>query len=151
MADETAVSPVIQGEAVHIPTPAWGVPVPERIETVEGELLDDGEGSGSATREDIPDAEWTPAGRRWLGWVSLGLAVATAVLTGIAVSQDSAHHPDAAAILAWVAIGSSVAALLSGLVAAVLNRGRVAGVLGVVVGVFADPWVLLQVLSLLRG
>ena len=148
---ETAVSPVIRAEAVSIPTPAWGVAVPEDVETVEAEIVDTGDVSTRSAHEDMPEREWGLARRQWPGWVALLLAISTAVLTAIAVAVDGQHQPVAATLLAWVAIGCSVAAFLVGVVAAVLGRGRVAGVIAALVGVFSNPWLLLQVLTLLKG
>jgi len=148
---ETAVSPVIQAEAVSIPTPAWGVAVPDEVETVEAELIETGDVPAVRSDEDMPVPEWSILRRQWPGWVGLLLAIATAVLTGIAVAVDGQHHHVAATILAWTAIGCSIAAFLVGVIAAVLGRGRVAGVIAALVGVFANPWLLLQVLTLLKG
>ncbi len=151
---ETAVSPVIRGDSVSIPTPAWGVALSEDVETLQAELVETGEmpelGAG-AQGEGIPESEWSFAVRQWPGWLTLLVVVATVVVTGLAVAADAQHHSELATTLAWVAIGCSIAAFLGGMLAAVFNRGRVSGVVAALVGIFANPWVLLQVLTLLKG
>jgi len=147
---ETAVAPVIRGDSVAIPTPAWGVQLPDDVETVDAELVD-GEPAAREPDEEIVEPEWGPLARQWPGWLALLVAVGTAVVTGVAVAADAWHDSEAATILAWVAIGCSIAAFLGGVLAAVFNRGRLAGLVAALVGLFADPWILLQVLTLLKG
>ena len=70
---ETAVSPVIRGDSVSIPTPAWGVALPEDVETVEAELVETGaqpELDESET-EGVPGRRRSAIGRRWPGWLAL--------------------------------------------------------------------------------
>lgn len=144
---QTAITPIIDAESVHIPTPAWGVAVREDVETIEGELVETGEAPAIAATEPASGI----AARRWPGWSSLALAIATAVVQGVAVSADAARQPELATVLAWIAIGTSIVAMVGGIAAAILDRGRITGVFAAVVGVFANPWILLQVLTLLRG
>jgi len=60
----------------------------------------------------------------------------------------AAHDAQASTVLAWIAIACSPVAVILGIVAVVLGRGRVPGVLGALVGLFANPWILLQTLTL---
>ena len=150
---ETAVTPIIRAEAVPIPTPAWGALTAEDTAVLESEF---GE-SGALSQSDPDGAEWgasdlesTPRSA-WLGWGAFLLALSAAVVHGIAVVADAGKDYVLATILAWVAIGVSGAAVLAGIVAAVLGRGRGPGIAAALVGAVANPWLLLQMLTLLRG
>ncbi|MDF1477955.1 hypothetical protein PYV02_02530 [Leifsonia sp. H3M29-4] len=83
----------------------------------------------------------------WVGRGALALAVATAVVHGIAVSVAGDGDPVTGTVLAYVAIGLSIAAVLGGLVAVIAGFGRRTGAAAIVLGVFANPVVLLTVLS----
>ena len=83
-----------------------------------------------------------------LGWLAMLLAVATAVLHGVAVSQATEHASASATVLAWIAIGCSIAAVALGILAAAIRSGRTVGITAAVIGLFANPWVLLQILTL---
>ncbi|HWL02634.1 MAG TPA: hypothetical protein VNQ52_09720 [Microbacteriaceae bacterium] len=135
---DTAVSPVIRGEPVDIPTPVWGALVQEDLRQIEEAEAAD------------PGAEGTlhPRPRRLLGWLSLLMFAVTAVLHGLAVSAAAYADPALGVALAWCAISASVAAVVLGVVAAALGRGRWLGVVGAVGGLLANPWVVLQVLRL---
>jgi len=135
---DTAVSPVIRGEPVDIPTPVWGALVQEDLRRIEEDAGAD------------PGAEGVlhPRPRRLLGWLSLLLFAVTAVLHGLAVSAAAYQDPDLGVALAWCSISASVAAVALGVVAAARGRGRWLGVLGAVGGLLANPWVVLQVLRL---
>lgn len=136
---DTAITPVIQAEQVHIPTPAWGALAQQDLARVEAGLA----AAARATPEAAP-----PAKDPSLGWAAIAAGVATAILHGFAVSVAAAHDAQASTVLAWIAIACSPVAVILGIVAVVLGRGRVPGVLGALVGLFANPWILLQTLTL---
>jgi len=158
---DTAVSPVIRGEPVAIPTPAWGSAiVVDDDEVVIAELVDDeavpsaaaGGPSAAAGQGAAHAAEPEPASGRArllpvVGWTAAALALATAVLTGVAVQVDSTGAHAAATTLAWVAIGLSAATVVVGIGAAFARRSRVVGLLAAFAGVIANPWILLQILT----
>ncbi len=87
--------------------------------------------------------------RRVPGMLSLALAVATAVLGGIAVAVATGADFDTSTTLGWVAIGTSAGAVLVGVAAIVLRWGRGFGIAGVVLGILANPYLLLQGLTAL--
>lgn len=138
---DTAVSPVIRGEPVDIPTPVWGALVEEdlrRIEAGEGYGLPDGGVDGGIVARP----------NRLLGWLSIAAFAATAVLHAFAVDVAAYRDADVGAVLAWAAIVASLAAIGLGVVAAVLGRGRWLGVVGAIGGLLANPWIVMQVLRL---
>ena len=138
---DTAVSPVIRGEPVDIPTPVWGALVEDDLRRMEAfEAADPG-----------ADGVLHPRPRRLLGWLSLLMFAVTAVLHGLAVAAAGYADVDLGVALAWCSISASVAAVVLGVVAAVLGRGRWLGVLGAVGGLLANPWVVLQVLRVFAG
>jgi hypothetical protein len=85
------------------------------------------------------------------GLVALLLAVATEVVTGIAVGVATGGDVDAGTALGYTAIGMSVAAILLGLVAVLARLGRTWGVAAIVLGVLANPWLQLVVLRFISG
>ena len=146
---ETAVMPIIRAEPVHIPTPAWGALSAADTELLEAELVDT---HGLPTVVDH-DAEAFVVARRpaWLGWSAFLLAIAAGVVHGVAIVTEASKDYQLATILAWVAIGVSIVAVGAGVTAAILGRGRAPGIAGAVVGAIANPWLLLQMLTVIRG
>ncbi|OJX65903.1 MAG: hypothetical protein BGO95_05695 [Micrococcales bacterium 73-13] len=141
---DTAVSPVIRGESVGIPTPVWGALVAEDLRRIGA----DGEFDPAD-----PGAEGglLPRPRRLLGWLSMLAFAATAVLHAFAVDAVARHDGELGSVLAWAAIAASVAAVAVGIVAAVLGRGRWLGVVGAIGGLLANPWIVMQVLRAFSG
>jgi len=144
---DTAVSPVIRGEPVDIPTPVWGALVREDVEYLEAELVHTGE--QPPAEDGDGDGVLHTRRRPLLGWLAVAAFVATAVLHAVAVAAAARGDAAGGTALAWFAILLSVVALGLGVAAAVLDRGRVAGILGAVGGVLANPWVVMVVLRLL--
>lgn len=89
--------------------------------------------------------------RRWPGILACVLAVVMLVATGIAVQLSAQQDFAAATIGAYVAIGLSIAAILTALVAIFGRWARVAGVVGLVVAVLGNPLVLNYGLNYLAG
>lgn len=86
-----------------------------------------------------------------LGLVALAFATLTVVLLAAAIIIATGGDYGLSTTLAYGAIGSSVLAVLAGLVAAILGFGRRWGVIALVVGVLADPVVLLGILRFASG
>jgi hypothetical protein len=141
---DTAVSPIIRGESVDIPTPIWGALVEEDLRRIEA-----GGDYGVADRG--ADGALLPRPRRLLGWLSVLAAVVTATLHGFAVDAAARYDDGLGTGLAWAAILTSVAAFALGVTAAVLGRGRWLGVVGAIAGVLANPWVVMVGLRLFAG
>ena len=90
-------------------------------------------------------------GLMFLGPVALLGGLATAILTGVGTGVAAAGQYETGTVLAWVAIAVSALAVIVSLAAIVFDRGRWWGVGGLVVAVFANPWVLTSLLGLLAG
>ncbi len=88
-----------------------------------------------------------PRGPRGLvGMAALALAVIMAVLHVIGVVVASGGDFESATVIAWVVIGLSVLAVVGGIVAVILRRGRGWGVAAIALAVIANPVVLLYLL-----
>ena len=87
----------------------------------------------------------------WLGGVALAFGIATplVVAAGIATATADAHLTGT--VLAYVAIGTSIVAVLTGGMAVIGGWGRGAGIGGIVLGVISNPIVLIRALELLAG
>jgi uncharacterized membrane protein YcjF (UPF0283 family) len=111
----------------------------------------DGEGED----EDEPADEQAPSLERLntplLGILALALAVLTAVGLAVGIVIATAGDYRLATIVAYGAIGLSVLAVIGGVLAVILGWGRRWGVIAVIVGVVANPLVLLVVLRFFGG
>jgi len=146
---DTAVSPVVVADSVPLATGQWGVVAVDDAEYVEAELVETSE-IPEYTDTGTGSIRWRPPGNPLVGWLALLAAIALCVVTGIAVDLGARFEYQTAWIVAWVGIGVSIIPIGAGLTAAILNLGRVPGIIATVVGVFANPWILLQVLRLLE-
>ena len=138
---DTAVSPVIRGEPVDIPTPVWGALVQEDMQRLRA-------GGEYDPADPGAEGELLPRPRRLLGWLSILAFVVTALLHAAAVAVAAHHDPAMGTFLAWSAIIASGAAVGLGVAAAILDRGHTLGIIGAVCGLLANPWVVLEVLAL---
>lgn len=100
-----------------------------------------------ATVIEQPIADEPQQRTAWLGAGALAIALLTAVLTGLGVGAAAAGDEGAAQWLAVGAIGASILSVLIGLAALVTGRGRLVGSLAVLLGLAANPWLLLRVLE----
>ena len=83
-----------------------------------------------------------------LGATALAAAVIAGVLQGVAIAVATGGDYLAATVLGYVSIGLAVVAVVGGVVAIILDRGRRLGIAGVVLGVLANPFVLLTLFQL---
>ena len=105
--------------------------------------------------EDEP-AEEEPAplertGTALLGILALAFAVLTAGALAAGVVMATAGDYRLATVVAYGAIGLSVLAVIGGVLAAILGWGRRWGVIAVIVGVVANPLVMLAALRFVGG
>ncbi|MEJ1230476.1 MAG: hypothetical protein WDM88_07425 [Galbitalea sp.] len=103
-------------------------------------------GRGGRRRAPTP-----PLRRVRLGLLSLGAALVTVVITGVGIGTAMAGDYEAAILLAYLATGTSVVAVLCGAAAVVTARGRTWGAAAVVVGILASPPVLTRLLGWASG
>ena len=161
---DTAISPVIRGASVSIPTPAWGTALAlDDTEVVIAELVDE---TGQTSTVGQPSTPGSPANagsttatgsilipepvtdrRPVLGALAVVAAIATIVLHSVAVNAAAHRDPETATMFAWIAIVMSLVAIALGILAAIFRSGRWTGAVAAVVALFANPWVLLQVLT----
>ncbi len=105
-----------------------------------------------APEEEPEVVEETPRVRRpWIGLAAVALTVATIGVHAAAIVFASNGDFPTGTLLGYIAIGLSALAVVVGLVAAVVGRGRAWGIAAAVVAVLANPWVLLIVLRFLSG
>lgn len=79
---------------------------------------------------------------RWPGRAALALGILTPVLVVVGIVATGLDAFEFATIATWAAIGSSAAAVLGGIAAAIGNWDRGAAVGGIVLGVLGNPLVL---------
>ena len=94
-----------------------------------------------------PAAKRPPRAPWLLGVIGVLLAVLAGVLQVLGIVQASNLNWERGTLLAWLAIGASVAAFVVGLTAVILNRGRRWGVAAMLAAVIANPWILVQLLG----
>lgn len=74
------------------------------------------------------------------------LAILAAVAF-VAAVIERARDTDFVELFVWIALGGSAIAAFAGLVALLTGRGRLAGFLGLLLALGANPWVLGRVLE----
>ena len=101
-------------------------------------------GRGATTVDNAPRAAGprTPA----LGAGSVLLAILAATALAAAVIERG-RGSDFVELFTWIALGGSAVASFAGLVALFTGRGRLAGFLGLLLGLASNPWVLSRVLE----
>lgn len=101
---------------------------------------------------DVPEpAEERVARSSILGQIALCLALATAAAHVIGVVLAVSGSFVAGAVFAWIAVVASIVTILVSLVAIVGRFGRGWAIAALILGVFANPLVLLNVLNFLGG
>lgn len=86
---------------------------------------------------------------RWLGVIALGGVILSMAVQTAAIVVASGQDAPAGTVLAWIAIILSGLGAVVGVAAAVLGRGRSWGIAAAVVAVLTNPFVLLQLLTVL--
>jgi hypothetical protein len=97
-------------------------------------------GRGATVVEVGPAAARTPA----LG----GAAVLVAILAAAALVGAVIERSD---LFTWIALGASAVAVLCGFLALLSGRGRLAGLLAMLLGAIANPWLLSLALHWFAG
>jgi len=84
--------------------------------------------------------------RRALGAVAVLIAL-TAVAALVAAIMQRSSGSDFVEAFTWIALIASTLAVLAGLGAVLTGRGRIPGLVAVVIGALANPWLLTQLLN----
>ena len=87
----------------------------------------------------------------WVGVIAIALAVAAAVVQVVAIVVASAGDFEWGIVLGYLAVILSITAILAGIAAIVVKRDRRAGIVGILLGIIANPLVLLVVLRFFSG
>ena len=134
------------GEVERVPLKVVPIFVQPIVDEPELVVEDDDDLDAAVSAEDEPRRR-----TRLVGIAAMVLALGTIGVHIAAVVVSSAGDFVAGAQLGWVAIGLSALAVLVGVTAAIIGRGRAWGIVAVLVAVLANPYVLLTVLRLLSG
>jgi hypothetical protein len=102
--------------------------------------------TGGTERDDAP-RQTGPA----LGITSVALAIVTIVVMAVGLATSLRGEFEAGTTLAYVATGMSIVAVLGGLSAVLMGRGRGWGVVAIVLGLIANPLLLTKVLGWASG
>lgn len=86
-----------------------------------------------------------------IGRIAVLLAVLTLIAHIIAIPVSSANAWTTGTVIAWAAIGMSILAVGTGIAAIITGHGRAWGIVAVVLGIVANPYLLLWFLRLLSG
>ncbi len=89
--------------------------------------------------------------RRRLGRFSFGAALFTAAATTTGIILAMRGTFEASILIAYLATGASVVAVLCGAAAVVTGRGRGWGALAIVIGILSSPPLLTRLLSWASG
>lgn len=108
------------------------------------------------TEPEEPTAAPEPAEERVarssiLGQIALCFALATIAAHVVAVVVASSGSFVAGSVIAWIAIVASIVTILTSLVAIIGRFGRGWAIAALVLGIFANPVLLLNVLNFLGG
>jgi len=88
---------------------------------------------------------------RWPGRAALVCAVIAVAALVAALALVAGREFGGATLVAWAAIAASVAAILGGLLAILGRWGRGPGIAALVLGVLANPYLLLKLFELVGG
>jgi hypothetical protein len=89
--------------------------------------------------------------RSRLGLVGLFASLVTVTATSIGIVTSMAGRYESGILLAYLATGTSVVAVLCGAASVVTGRGRRWGAIGIVLGILASPPVLTRLLGWASG
>lgn len=87
----------------------------------------------------------------WVGVLAIVLAVSAGIAQIAAINGAAGGDLELGIVLGYLAISLAIAAVLAGVAAIVARRGRRAGVVGIVLGLVANPLVLLAILRFFDG
>ena len=139
--EPTSAGDATPGEVERVPlkvVPIFVTPIEEEPEVVEEEPV-------------LVEEPVARPRRPWLGLGAVALTLATIGVHIAALIVSTAGDFPTGTLLAYVATGISAVAVVAGIVAAILGRGRAWGIAAALVAVLANPLVLLAILRFLSG
>lgn len=89
--------------------------------------------------------------RPWVGVLAIALGLAAAIVQIVAITTATGGEFEAGIVLGYLAIIIATAAVLAGIVAIMVRRGRRTGVIGILTGLLANPLLLLIMLRFFAG
>ncbi len=105
--------------------------------------------------EATPPPESPPAAARgpwpWVGALSIALGVVAAVVQIVAIVGASGGDFELGIVLGYLAVILAIAAVFAGIAAIIARRGRRAGLVGILIGIVANPLLLLSILRFFDG
>ena len=144
MTDDPAATNWTRGQTAAFDAPRGSVEVaPDAESPARSEL--DGSPSQDGTKYAPPDRRRSPA----LGVLALVSLIASIVVQVVAIAVASAGDYVSGTALAIAAIALSGVAVLTGLIALIIGRGRILGIICVVLGILTNPLLLVAVLGYL--
>jgi hypothetical protein len=102
-------------------------------------------------RRSTPSASPRPRPRWRLGVLSFGAAIFTTVATTVGILLAMAGKFEVSILVAYLATGASVVAVLCGAAAVVTGRGRGWGAMAIVIGILSSPPLLTKLLGWASG
>ena len=102
-------------------------------------------------RRPAPSKRTRPRPRWRLGVLSFGAALFTAVATTIGILLAMGGKFEASILIAYLATGASVVAVLCGAAAVVTGRGRGWGAMAILIGILSSPPLLTKLLGWASG
>ncbi len=82
----------------------------------------------------------------WVGAVSILLAVVAGVIQFLAIVGASDGDFELGIVLGYLAVAIAIAAVFFGIAAIIVRRGIRAGIVGILLGIIANPLLLLAIL-----
>ena len=144
MTDDPAATNWTRGQTAAFDAPRGAVEVaPDAASPTRSEI--DGSPSPDETKYASLDRRRSPA----LGVLALVALIASIVVQVVAIAVASAGDYVPGTALAIAAIALSGVAVLTGLIALIIGRGRILGIISVVLGLLTNPLLLVAVLGYL--
>ena len=96
--------------------------------------------------DNVPRGPWP-----WVGALSIALGVVAAVVQILAIVGATGGDFERGIVLGYLSVILAIAAVFAGIAAIIVRRGRRAGVVGILLGIVANPLVLLAILRFVDG
>lgn len=129
--------------------------VPMFIDEHSLELPEDVDSQPQVSPELSPDAEQhqqeesgAHAPLPWAGALAIALGILAAISQAAGIVTASAGGFEGGIVLGYLAVAVAIAAVFAGITAIIIKRGRRTGMIGILLGIVANPLLLLAILGL---